>query len=71
VRRLAAETGLALEDVDLVTTSAALVVIPPAVVLELLWIRLLMTKALRPLRTNLIAVLRKPARPAVRTPKAA
>jgi ubiquinone/menaquinone biosynthesis C-methylase UbiE len=59
--RIAARTGLQMEKVHLVTTSAMFVVIPPVVIVELLWIRLLMTSALRPLRTNIIAVLRKPA----------
>jgi ubiquinone/menaquinone biosynthesis C-methylase UbiE len=71
LRRLAAGTGLELSDVQLVTTSAIFVVAPPLVVLELLWIRLLMTRAFRPFRTNLIALLRKPAETAERAQKAA
>jgi hypothetical protein len=35
-------------------------VFPPIAVIELLWIRLLMTAAMKPLRTNIIAVLQKP-----------
>ena len=58
---LAARTGLELSGVRLLTTSAAFAIIPPLALLELLWIRLLMTRPLRPLRTNLVAVLRKPA----------
>jgi len=70
LQRLAGRTGLTLETARLVTSSAAFVVLPPLMLLELLWIRLLMTKPLRPLRTNLIAVLRKPDAP-LRTSRAA
>ena len=45
--------------VRLLATDAAFAVIPPLAFLELLWIRLLMTKPLAPLRTNIIAILRK------------
>jgi SAM-dependent methyltransferase len=71
LHRLAAAAGLELDTVSLVTTSAVFVVIPPLMVLELLWIRLLMTRPLRPLRPNLIAVLRKPARSTVGASRAA
>jgi len=70
LRGLAARTGLAVDTARLVTSSAAFVVIPPLMLLELLWIRLTMTKPLRALRTNLIAVLRKPG-PPLRTSRAA
>jgi SAM-dependent methyltransferase len=71
LRTLAAATGFEVGAVRLVTTSAAFAVIPPLAVLELAWIRLLMTRPLRPLRTNLIATLRKPARAAVGVSRAA
>lgn len=61
IARLAALAGLRVQRVRMSVTSAALQAIPPLVVLELLWIRLLMTERLKDYRTNIIAILEKPA----------
>jgi ubiquinone/menaquinone biosynthesis C-methylase UbiE len=62
IQDLAARTGFRVKEVDLIMSSATLIMIPPLLILELLWMRLLMTDSLRSLRTNIIAVLHKPAR---------
>lgn len=62
ITRVARETGLEVERIRLLTSSGhhALALVPPVSWLQLIWIRLLLTRPLRPLRTNIIAVLRKP-----------
>lgn len=59
IRKLAAQAGLAVRKLRLICTSSYFTVFPPLALLELLWIRFLMTKAGRPLRTNIIAILQK------------
>jgi hypothetical protein len=44
-------------------SSAQLVVFPPLVIFELMWIRALMTRPFKGLRTNIIGVLRKRRQP--------
>jgi ubiquinone/menaquinone biosynthesis C-methylase UbiE len=61
IRKVAGESGLDVSELRMISTDASLQRIPPLVVLELLWIRALMTEPLAPLRTNIIGVLRKPA----------
>lgn len=61
IRDLAAASGLDVSELRMISTDASLKIIPPLVVVELLWIRALMTGPLAPLRTNIIGVLRKPA----------
>ena len=61
VRAGAARSGLVVEKIELVSTSAVTQLVTPVVVLELLFIRLLRHPKLQNLRTNLIGVLRKPA----------
>jgi ubiquinone/menaquinone biosynthesis C-methylase UbiE len=60
IQRLAKMVGLEVGNLRLIVSSAALVFVPPLVVFELLWIRMLMTKPFKPYRTNIIAILRKP-----------
>jgi len=43
----------------MIVNTAAFAVIPPLAIMELLWIKCLMFKSLRTLRTNIIAILRK------------
>ena len=62
IEQLARAAGLGVRRIRLTVTSAELVVVPPLVFFELLWIRLLMTNLLKPLRTTIIAVLQKPLR---------
>lgn len=61
IRELAVASGLDVSELRMISTDASLKIIPPLVVVELLWIRALMTEPLAPLRTNIIGVLRKPA----------
>lgn len=60
IESLAEHSGLKVKDIMLVMSSPNLVMIPPLMIVELLLARLLMTQPLRPLRTNIIAILRKP-----------
>jgi len=60
IHDLASRTGFSVKTIDLIMSSATLVMIPPLLIVELLWMRLLMTDSLRLLRTNIIAVLQKP-----------
>jgi hypothetical protein len=46
-------------EVRLVVSTPSLIMIPPLVVIELLFLRLLMSRWLRPMRTNIIGVLQK------------
>lgn len=61
IQRLARATGFDPQETRLVASSAELAVIPPLAFLELLWIKLSLTKAFRRLRTNLIVTLAKQA----------
>jgi len=59
ITRLAQAADLKIEKIRMLVSSAQFIVIPPLVILELLWIRLLMTSPFRSLRTNIITVLKK------------
>lgn len=59
---VAARIGFNVKEINLIMSSATFIMIPPLMILELLWMRLLMTDSMRSLRTNIIAVLQKPAR---------
>jgi SAM-dependent methyltransferase len=59
IEQLGRAVGFSEIDVRLLVTSAKFTIVPPLLILELLWIRLLMTKLFRPLRTNIIAALKK------------
>src|SRR6266581_2222108 len=59
IEGLAATAGLDVKEIKLTVSSAELVVLPPLVVFELLWIRLLRTKPLKPYRTQIIVMLQK------------
>jgi SAM-dependent methyltransferase len=61
IRRLAQRVGFRVLDIRLNCSSAQLIVIPPLVVFELLWLRALMSRSGRSLRPYLIAILEKPA----------
>jgi ubiquinone/menaquinone biosynthesis C-methylase UbiE len=57
------ESGFEAREIRLIPSAAQFMKIPPLVILELLWIRLTMTKRLEALRTNLIVRCVKPAEP--------
>src|SRR5262249_13310580 len=61
IATLAQETGFEVVAIDLVNTDAIFAIVTPLAIVELLWLRLLMTKPFRHLRNNIIAVLRKTA----------
>ena len=59
VKALAQANGFEVVQLDLIATDAIFAMLPPLAALELLWIRMLMTKPFRSLRTNMIVALRK------------
>lgn len=59
INNLAKITGFEILKIKMIVSSAKFVIIPPLVILELIWIRILMTQIFKPLRTNIIAILRK------------
>ncbi len=59
IRRLARSSGFRVSEIRLVCSSAVLFKIPPLVVFELLWIKLLMRKSFRALRPYFIVTLEK------------
>jgi ubiquinone/menaquinone biosynthesis C-methylase UbiE len=60
ILKLAKSTGFEVSKLEMICASADLAVIPPLAVFELFCIKLLTTSPLRALRSNIIAVLRKP-----------
>jgi SAM-dependent methyltransferase len=58
--RVGAGAGLRLTKCELVETDAIFALVPPVAALELIVIRLLLTRPLRHFRSNIIAVLQKP-----------
>jgi len=59
IKRIAEQIRFRMLYCKRIVSSAQLIMIPPFVILELFWIRLLMTKSLKALRTNIITVLIK------------
>lgn len=59
IKKIADRVGFNIKKVKLLTSSARLIIFPPLVILELLWIRILMTRLFKKFRTNLIVVLEK------------
>ena len=59
VKVLARRSGFEVAELMLIPSSGQLVMLPPLLVLELLWIRLTMTPTFKCLRTNMIVALRK------------
>lgn len=60
IERLGRGAGFDPVDVRLITSSPLFNVVPPLLLLELIWIRILMTRAFTPLRSNIICILCKP-----------
>ncbi|MBN2119581.1 MAG: class I SAM-dependent methyltransferase [Candidatus Omnitrophica bacterium] len=59
IRSLAKMSGLNAAQIRMVVTSAQFRVLFPFVIFELLWIKILMTKLCKQMRTNIIAILKK------------
>ena len=57
IQKTATACGLKVHEIRLICSSAQVVVFPPIAFLELIWIRFLLSKTGRPLRTNIIAIL--------------
>jgi ubiquinone/menaquinone biosynthesis C-methylase UbiE len=53
-------TGLEVAELKMLATDAMFATISPLAAIELFWIRLLMTEPFKPLRTNVITIMRKP-----------
>ncbi|MCK4414010.1 MAG: class I SAM-dependent methyltransferase [Candidatus Eisenbacteria sp.] len=60
IRQLAESTGLRVVDLRLICSQAKFATFAPLALLELLWIRLLIMRGMKPLRTNILAILEKP-----------
>ncbi len=59
IRRIASRSSFEVQEIRMIASSAVFSMIPPVVVFELLFIRFLMTSLGEPLRTDMIAILRK------------
>ncbi|MBI5193530.1 MAG: class I SAM-dependent methyltransferase [Nitrospirae bacterium] len=59
IKEVAVRTGFNIKMIRLTVSSARLIVLPPLVILELLWIRILMKNCLKNLRTNIVVILEK------------
>lgn len=59
IEKLARSTSLELEKTKFVVSEAVTQLIAPLALFELLWIRILMSKRLKPFRTNIIVLLTK------------
>lgn len=59
IEQLARTTGFEIVNIRMLVTNALFAVIPPLAIPELIWIRILMTKPFRSLRTNIITILKR------------
>jgi hypothetical protein len=59
ITELAEASGYRVVDIRMIVTDAILASVPPLFLPELMWIRALMTKPLKSLRTNIIGILQK------------
>ena len=60
IKELASMSGFDVKVIKNICSAAIFINIPVIVIFELLWIKLLMTERMKPLRTNIITVLEKP-----------
>lgn len=60
IAEAAASAGFSVVSLRLIVSTPLLIMIPPLLVIELMWIRFLMTRLGKPFRSNIVAVLRKP-----------
>ena len=60
IEELSRAAGFRVVKIRMLVTDAVFEIIPPLAAVELLWIRALMTRPLRSLRTNIAAILQKP-----------
>lgn len=59
IERIARQSGFEIVECRSIVSDCGFVMIPPLAILELLWLRVLMTRPFRPFRTNFIFALRK------------
>jgi ubiquinone/menaquinone biosynthesis C-methylase UbiE len=59
IEELAARTGFGIHKMQMLVTGAIFAVVPPLAIVELIWIRILMTEPCKFLRTNIIAIMGK------------
>lgn len=59
IRELAKTSGLNVLKINLICTSALFIIFPPLVLIELIWIRFLLSNKGKSLRPNIIAILEK------------
>ncbi|MBL7048846.1 MAG: class I SAM-dependent methyltransferase [Nitrospira sp.] len=59
INMVAGHTGFQVDVLKLLVSKPQFIYVPPVVILELLYLRLLMTKPFKKLRTNIIAILEK------------
>ena len=59
IEQVAEVTGFDVRQLKMIVSWAQLAVFPPLVIFELMWIRVLMTRRFKGLRTNIIGVLQK------------
>lgn len=60
ISELTSEAGFELAKIKMLVSDAGFMVVPPLAIPELFWIRILMTESFKPLRTTIIATLKKP-----------
>jgi SAM-dependent methyltransferase len=60
IGHLATSTGLEVDKTKMIVSESVFQLVPPLAFFELIWIRALMTRPLAGIRTNIIAVLKKP-----------
>ena len=59
IRDLAADCGFEVIKIKMIATDALFAMVPPVALVELIWIRLLLTERLKQFRTGIITVLQK------------
>jgi ubiquinone/menaquinone biosynthesis C-methylase UbiE len=59
IAALSDKVGFKIMKVKMVVTTPKSIIIPPLMLIELIWIRILMTQPFKALRTNIIAILKK------------
>ncbi len=61
IRKMAERSGFQIARIRLILSLCQFSKVPPLALIELIWIRLLMTRYGKPLRSNILVVLRKPS----------
>lgn len=59
IQKLAEAAGFKIREIKMVCNGAGFVILPPLVIIELIWIRILMLEKFKKFRHNIIAILEK------------